>query len=118
MRPGNLPINNLKLPGADAVCAVFLALFGQTVAALRTGPIIVNTITVFFVAALGRRRYGLPAGLVAGAAYALLSTSQNVVGTVFHSTHLVALCSVIATLLLLRSDLKPWRLSQPDWSMA
>ena len=113
MLDGNAPWKlayNLKLPGADAVCAVFLTLFGQTVAALRTGLLIVNTITVFLVALLGKRLFGISAGLVAGAAYAFLSTSQNVVGTVFHSTHLVALFSVIATLLLLRSDLKPWRL--------
>jgi len=113
MLEGNAPWKlayNLKLPGTDAVCAVFLALFGQTVAALRIGLLILNTVTVSLVALLGRRLFGISAGLVAGASYALLSASQNVVGTVFHSTHLVALFSVISTLLLLRSGLKPGKL--------
>jgi len=112
MLDGNAPWKlayNLKLPGTDAIYAVCL-LFGHTAVAIRMGLLVLNTLTVFLVALLGRKLFGIAAGLVAGASYALLSSSQNVVGTVFHSTHLVVLFSVIAALLLLEATLKPWRL--------
>jgi 4-amino-4-deoxy-L-arabinose transferase-like glycosyltransferase len=101
---------NLKLPGTDFLYAVFLALFGQTAVAIRVGLLLVNTATILLTAVLGKRLFGITGGLVAGAAYGLLSCSQNVMGTVAHSTHYVAFFAVIATLLLLESGTRPGRL--------
>jgi 4-amino-4-deoxy-L-arabinose transferase-like glycosyltransferase len=98
---------NLKLPGTDFMYAVFLALFGQTAAAIRLGLLLVNTATILLTALLGKRLFGITGGIVAGAAYGLLSCSQNVMGTVAHSTHYVAFFAVIATLLLLEAGTRP-----------
>ena len=95
---------NLKLPGTDFMYAVFLALFGQTAVAIRLGLLLVNIATILLTALLGKRLFGLTGGIVAGAAYGLFSCSQNVMGTVAHSTHYVAFFAVIATLLLLVPD--------------
>ena len=98
---------NLKLPGTDFMYAVFLALFGQTAVAIRLGLLLVNIATILLTAQLGKRLFGITGGIVAGAAYGLFSCSQNVMGTVAHSTHYVAFFAVIATLLLLESGTRP-----------
>ncbi len=101
---------NLKLPGTDFMYAVFLALFGQTAVAIRVGLLLVNIATILLVALLGKRLFGITGGLVAGAAYGLLACSQNVMGTIAHSTCYVAFFAVISTLLLLESGTRPRRL--------
>jgi hypothetical protein len=110
MLAGNAPWKlayNMKLPGTDAVYAVSMALLGQTALAIRLSLLLCNTLTIILVALLGKKLFGPQAGAVAGASYGLLALGQNVVGTTFHSTHLVALFAVIATLLLLRAGLSP-----------
>jgi hypothetical protein len=94
---------NLKLPGTDAAYALFIAIFGQTAAAIRLGLLIVNVATVFLMVLLGKRLSGVDAGLVTGAAYCLLSSSQGVYGTIAHSTHFVVFFAVLATLMLLHA---------------
>ena len=98
---------NLKLPGTDWMYAIFLALFGQTAVAIRLGLLLINAATILLTALLGKRLFGITAGAVAGASYGLLSCSQNVMGTVAHSTHYVAFFAVLATLLLLKSGTRP-----------
>src|SRR6202040_2742713 len=64
---------NMKLPGTCTAYAVMMAAFGQTVAGIRIGMmlvLIVNTLLVFF---LGRRLFGILAGTVAAAAYTLMA---------------------------------------------
>jgi Dolichyl-phosphate-mannose-protein mannosyltransferase len=98
---------NMKPPGADFIYAAFLLLFGQTATAIRLGLLLVNAATILLTALLGKRLFGLTAGAVAGASYALLSCSQDVMGTIAHCTHYVAFFSVLATLLLLRAGTRP-----------
>lgn len=98
---------NLKLPGTDWMYAVFLALFGQTALAIRLGLLLVSTATILLTALLGKRLFGVTAGVIAGACYGLLSCSQNVMGTIAHSTHYVAFFAILATLLLLQSGIRP-----------
>lgn len=96
-------VYNMKFPGAYAVYALFLALFGQTAAAIRLGFLLVNAATVVLLFLLGRRLFGPFAGVVAAAAYALLSVGMTVHGPFAHSSHLVVLAVLAGVLMLLRA---------------
>src|ERR1700687_513513 len=64
---------NMKLPGTYAAYAVMMTAFGQTVAGIRIGMLVVllgNTLLVFF---LGKRLLGILAGTVAAASYTLMA---------------------------------------------
>lgn len=100
----------MKLPGTDAMYAVFMSIFGQTAAAIRLGLLLVNTATILLIALLGKRLFGITAGAVAGASYGILSCSQNVLGSVAHSTHFVVFFAVIASLVLLKPGVEDRRL--------
>ena len=93
----------MKLPGTFAAYAVILAVFGQTPAGIHTGLIFVNAATTLLVFLLGRRLFGPLAGVVAGASYALSSTSPSVLGFAGHATHFVVLFALAGILLLLRA---------------
>lgn len=94
---------NMKLPGTYAAYAVILSVFGQTPAGIHYGLLLVNAATTLLVFLLAARLFGQLAGLVAGASYALLSTSQAVLGFAGHATHFVVLPAVAGVLLLLRA---------------
>jgi len=91
---------NMKLPGTYAAYAGVLAIFGETPAAIHCGLLIVNAATTFLVILLARRLFGCWSGLVAGASYALLSTSPTVLGFAGHATHFVVLPALAGILLL------------------
>jgi 4-amino-4-deoxy-L-arabinose transferase-like glycosyltransferase len=93
---------SMKLPGTFAAYAAILAIFGQTIAGIHLGLLVINAATTLLVFLLGKRLFGLLAGLVAGASYALLSTSPAVVGFAAHATNFVVLPAVGGILLLLR----------------
>src|SRR5450759_1349438 len=92
---------SMKLPGTFAAYAVILALFGQTPGGIHLGLLLVNAATTFLVFLLTRRLFGQLAGLLAGASYALLSTSPSVMGFAGHATHFVVLPALGGILLLL-----------------
>lgn len=94
--------SNMKLPGTYAAHAVIMAIFGQTIAGIHFGLLLVNAATILLVFALGRRLFGATAGVAAAAAYASLSLSPDVGGTASHATHFVTLFALAATLLLIR----------------
>lgn len=94
---------SMKLPGTFAGYAVILAIFGQSIAGIHLGLLVINAATTFLVFLLGKRLYGPLAGVVAGASYALLSTSPAVVGFAAHATNFVVLPAVAGILLLLRA---------------
>ena len=96
-------VYNMKLPGAYAVYALFLALFGQTAGAIRLGFLLVNAATVVLLFLLGRRLFGSFAGVIAAATYALLSVGMAVLGPFAHSSHLVVLTALAGVLMLLRA---------------
>ena len=92
---------NMKLPGTYAAYAVMMAAFGQTVAGIRIGMLVVligNTLLVFF---LGRRLFGLLAGTVAAASYTLLANRLATMSLDGHATHFIVLAALGGTLLLL-----------------
>jgi 4-amino-4-deoxy-L-arabinose transferase-like glycosyltransferase len=101
---------NMKLPGTDAMYALFMAVFGQTAVAIRLGLLLVNTATILLIALFGKRLFGMTGGAVAGASYGILSFSQNVFGTIAHSTHFVVFFAVIASLVLVKPGATEGRL--------
>jgi len=94
--------SNMKLPGTYAAHAVIMAIFGQTIAGIHFGLLLVNAITILLVYFLGKRLFGNIAGIAAAAAYASLSLSPDVGGTASHATHFVTLFALAATVLLIR----------------
>jgi 4-amino-4-deoxy-L-arabinose transferase-like glycosyltransferase len=94
-------VYSMKLPGTFAVYAALLAVFGQTPSGIHLGLLFINAATTFLVFLLARRLFGSLAGLIAGASYALLSTSPSVVGFAGHATHFVVLPALAGILLLL-----------------
>jgi hypothetical protein len=93
---------NMKLPGTNAAYALIMAIFGQSISAIRIGLLLVNggcAVLVYFVA---RRLFGSVAGFAAAASYAVLSVSPSVMGVWAHATHFVVLAALGAMLVLLQ----------------
>ena len=91
---------NMKLPGTYFACALGMAVFGQTTAGVHMTLLAANAITIIFVFLLGRRLFGVLAGLAACAVFGILSVSPAVLGMAAHANHFVVLFAVPATWLL------------------
>ena len=91
---------NMKLPGTYFAYAAGMSVFGETTSGIHLTLLAVNSLTCVFVFLLGRKLFGLTAGLVACASYALLSVSSAVLGAAAHATQFVVLFAVPGTLLL------------------
>jgi 4-amino-4-deoxy-L-arabinose transferase-like glycosyltransferase len=94
---------NMKLPGTYYACAAGMAVFGQTAAGIHLTLLVVNALTIVFVFLLGRKLFGVTAGLAACASYGLMATSIPVFGMAAHATQFVVLFAVPGTLLLWRA---------------
>src|SRR6202140_16913 len=84
---------NMKLPGTYAAYAVMMAVFGQTIAGIRIGMLIVlltNTLLLFL---LTRRLFGLLAATVAAAAYTLMANRWSTMSLDGHATHFIVLAT-------------------------
>src|SRR5258708_15063755 len=92
---------NMKLPGTYAAYAAMLRVFGSTPAGIHVGLLLVNGFTTLLIYFLARRRYGRLGSVTAAASYALISTSEAVLGLSAHATHFVVLMAVPGILLLL-----------------
>ena len=92
---------SMKLPGMCYAYALGMTVFGQTISGVHLTLLVVNSLTSIFVFLLGRKLFGVTAGLVACASYALMSVSVAVLGMAAHATQFVVLFAVPATLLLL-----------------
>ncbi|MBV9339620.1 MAG: glycosyltransferase family 39 protein [Acidobacteria bacterium] len=93
---------SMKLPGIYAAYAAILAVFGQTPRAVHEGLLVVNLATVWLIGLLGGRLFGRLAGVVAAAAYGLLSLSPSMLGFAAHATHFVVLPTAAALLIVLK----------------
>src|SRR5271170_6118763 len=82
---------NMKLPGTYYACAAGMALFGQTTVGIHLTLLVVNALTTVFVFLLGRRLFGVAAGLTACVTYGLMSASTAVLGMAAHATQFVVL---------------------------
>jgi Dolichyl-phosphate-mannose-protein mannosyltransferase len=103
---------NMKLPGIYTAYATILAAFGQTPTGIHLGLLLINAATTWLIYLLAARLFGRLAGLIAGASYALLSTSSSVMGFEAHATHFVVLPALAGILVLLQAleSRRPWRL--------
>jgi len=91
----------MKLPGVSVMYALFMFLFGQTIAGIHTGLLIVNGICSYLVFLLSNRLLDRNAAWVSCATYAVLSLSNSVNGVFAHATHFVVLFALTGYLLLL-----------------
>ena len=94
---------NMKLPGTYAAYALMMALFGQTAAGIHLGLLVVNAVTVILVFFLVKRLFGELAGIISAGTYALLSTSEAVLGLQAHASHFVVLSALGGILVLLKA---------------
>src|SRR6267142_1191611 len=85
---------NMKLPGTYAAYAAMLRVFGSTPAGIHVGLLLVNGLTTLLIYFLAKRRCGRLGSVTAAASYALLSTSEAVLGLSGHATHFVVLLVV------------------------
>ncbi len=94
---------NMKLPGTYVAYAIMMAAFGQTIAGIRIGMLVVligNTLLTFL---LGRRLFGILAGTVAAVFYTILANRLSTVSLDGHATHFIVLMALSGTLLLLHA---------------
>lgn len=95
---------SMKFPGTAATYALLMSIFGQTVAGIHLGLLIVNLATSALLLVLGRRMANsVAAGIAAAASYAVMSTSSSVLGWSAHATQLLMLPVMAGVLLLLRA---------------
>jgi 4-amino-4-deoxy-L-arabinose transferase-like glycosyltransferase len=95
---------NMKFPGVYAAYALIMSIFGQTIAGIHFGFLLVNVATIALIFFVGRRLINLAAGIVAAASYAVLSVSPSVFGSAAHAAHFVMLPVLGGTLLLLNQS--------------
>jgi hypothetical protein len=101
--PGKLAYT-IKLPGTNAAYAILMLFFGQSCTGVHIGFLVVNCTTIVLTFLLGRILAGEIAGCVAAAAYALMSTSGDVLGTAAHATHFVVLTALGGLLILVQAS--------------
>ena len=80
---------NLKAPGIYAAYALILGAFGQTIAAIRVGLIIVTSATTVLMYLFAARLGGPRTGLVAAAVYAVQALNPKVLGLAAYAEHFV-----------------------------
>src|SRR5437762_517712 len=95
---------NMKFPGTYAAYAVIMSIFGQTIAGIHLGLLLVNAASIVLIFFLGRRLVNYTVGIAAAASYAVLSVSPSVLGFAGHATHFVMLPVLGGALLLLHES--------------
>jgi len=94
---------NMKWPGTYYCYAAFEAVFGRSIAGVRTGVLLVNVAAIVLIFLIGRRLYDSMAAAGAAVAYAVLSFSPTTLGFAGHATHFVVLAALLAVLCLQRA---------------
>lgn len=97
---------NMKFPGTYLMYALIMGLFGQTIGGVHTGLLMVNCAAIILVYFLAKRIADPATGVMAAAAYAVLSLSSSVLGFAAHATHFVVLPALGGSLLLLLASEK------------
>lgn len=97
---------NMKWPGTYAAYAAIMAIFGQTIAGIHLGLIVVTLATAVLTFVLARRICGDAGAVVAAGTCALLGISPPTLGIAAHATHFVILPALAAVLLLRDADLR------------
>src|SRR5437762_868035 len=95
---------NMKFPGTYAAYAGLMAVFGQTLAGIHIGLLLINFAAVVFMFLIGKELFGAVCGIASAAAYAVLSVSPSVLGFAAHATHFVVLPVLAGSLILFSSS--------------
>lgn len=102
--PPYLMAYNMKWPGTYAAYAAIMAVFGETIAGIHVGLILVTLATAIVTFLLARKVSGNAGAVVAGGTYALLAISPPTLGIAAHATHFVILPALTGLLLLQNLD--------------
>lgn len=94
---------NMKFPGIYGAYAFFLGIFGQTMAGVHLGLLVVNLGAIVLLFFIARRLFDTVTAVVTCATYALLTVSPSVLGLAAHATHFVVLPALGGILLLLKA---------------
>ncbi|HEY8154897.1 MAG TPA: glycosyltransferase family 39 protein [Myxococcota bacterium] len=100
---------NLKMPGSYAAYAGLMAVFGQTHTGIHLGLLFVNAASILLVFLLARRLFDARVGVLAAAAFAVLSISRGVLGFTANAEQLVLPPALAGMLALLRGVQAPRR---------
>jgi dolichyl-phosphate-mannose-protein mannosyltransferase len=100
---------DIKFPGIYMMYALLMSIFGQNRLGIHLGLMVVNFSTIVLVYLLGKKIADGFTGLIAAAAYAVLSISSSTLGFAAHATHFVVLPVIGGILLLLRAMRRPGR---------
>jgi len=99
---------NMKWPGTYAMYAAIMGIFGETIAGIRIGMILITTATALCLYFLTKRMFGRVAGVVAAATQLLLSITLAAMGLYGHATHFVMLFAVAGLMLIVRERPSVW----------
>ena len=91
----------MKFPGTYLVYALSMLVFGQGIAGIRIGLLLVNCASTVVLFLLCRKIMKESSALAASASYALLSLSSSVFGFAAHATQFVVLPTLAGALCLL-----------------
>jgi hypothetical protein len=102
---------NMKFPGTYYSYAAILAIFGQSVQAIRVGVTIVNAATAVLLFFAGKRLLPTWAAAIAAATFAALSAGAAPLAVFGHATHFVLLPAIGGLLVLLIAIDR----ARPEW---
>ena len=103
LRQGELPyvaFYAMKLPGIYVAYALIESIFGTSARAIHFGLLCVNLANISLVYLLGAKVFERVVGLVAAAAFALLTLSPAVFGTQAQAEHFVLLPALVGSTLV------------------
>lgn len=80
---------NMKLPGTYLVYALFIKLFGHSIAAIHGGFIIATLVSAWCILQLGRLLSGMVGGVAAACAFLLFCISPELQGSSANAEHFV-----------------------------
>ena len=101
--PPYLLAYNMKLPGIYAAYALVMAIFGQTIAGIHLGLMVVNITAIILLFLLTRRLFGNLSAIIAATSYAFLSLCPSVLGTSAHATQFIVPFALSGTIILLKA---------------
>ena len=103
-------IYNMKLPGIYAAYAGLMMVFGQTHMGIHLGLMFINAATIVLVFLLAKQLYDSIVGLVASAAFAIMSLLPSVRGIFANAEHFVILFAIGGLWILVKAldKDKPW----------
>ena len=94
---------SMKMPGIYAVYAVIMSVFGRNVEGIHMALIVVNIVTAGLIFFVGKRLFGIVAGLIASGNFVILAAGYEVQGIWANSEHFILPLAMGGVLLLLRA---------------